>query len=122
MEEEKSLSKYIYYNCKNIVCQDGDGNVMNGAKLDSEAYARNEVIIVRFRNGCIDGDIFDSNGIFKMALPAVEGRNHQEYWRQNKLHRDNGLPAVISGDPVQYEYWENGVRQKVPQKQLVLNK
>lgn len=111
-EEEESLSKYLYYNCKDIVCQDGDGNIMNGAKLDSAAYANNEVIVIRFRNGCIDGDVFNDDGTFKMALPAIEGKNHQEYWRKNKIHRDNGLPAIISGEPAQFEYWVDGVRQK----------
>ena len=112
--EEKTLSKYVYYNCKDIICQDGDGNVITGAKIDSEAYSHNEVFIVRFRNGFLDGDVYDENGTLKITLPAIEGRNHQEYWRHNKLHRDGGLPAVISGDPSKVEFWVNGIRQDAP--------
>lgn len=114
--KKETLSKYIYYNCKDIVCQDGDGNVITGAKIDSEAYGHDEVLVVRFRDGLIDGDVFNDDGTFKMQLPAVYGKNHQEYWRKNKLHRDGGLPAVISGDPAQTEYWVNGVRQEPPEK------
>lgn len=115
MKEEKTLSRYIYYNCKNIVCQDDNGNVINGMKLDSEDYNNGTVTVLRFRNGYLDGDVFNEDGTLKLTLPAVESQNHQEFWRQNKLHRDNGLPAIVSGDPAQKEYWVNGIRQKNPE-------
>lgn len=114
--KNKSLSRYIFYNLKNIVCQDENGNVINGAKLDAEEYSKGNSVLLRFRDGFLDGDVFDDNGNFKEQLPAVEGKNHQEYWRHNKLHRDGGLPAVISGEPPVFEWWENGVQVENPKK------
>lgn len=114
MAEKKSLSKYIYYNCKDIVFQDENGNVINGVKLDSEEYEKGNSVILRFKDGYLDGDSTDEKGNLKTQLPAVEGENHQEYWRHNKLHRDNGLPAVISGKPPKYEWWIDGIKQNNP--------
>ena len=115
MTNKKSLSRYLYYNCKDIVNQDEDGNVINGVRLDSEDYEKNKITVLRFKDGYLDGDVYNDDGNFQMQLPAVEGINHQEYWRHNRLHRDNGLPAVISGDPAKREWWIDGVRQKAPE-------
>ena len=109
---KKSLSKYIYYNLKNIKCQDSDGNLMNGVKIDVEEFEHGTSTLIRFVNGYLDGDVFSKNGKFKMQLPAVKSKNHLEFWRKNKLHRDGGLPAIISGNPPQYEWWEIGIRIK----------
>ena len=42
--------------------------------------------------------------------PAVEKEGHIEFWRQNKLHRQDGEPAVISEGFAVKEWWENGIR------------
>lgn len=110
-----TLSKYIFYNLKDIISQDENGNVINGPKLDAEEYAKGNSILLRFRNGLLDGDVFDSKGNLIEQVPAVEGKNHQEYWRKNKLHRDGGLPAVISGEPPVFEWWVDGIRQEKPE-------
>lgn len=112
--KSSTLSKYIFYNLKDIVCQDDNGNVINGTKLDSEEYSKGNSILLHFRDGYLDGDVFDKKGNFKEQLPAVEGKNHQEYWRKNKLHRDGGLPAIISGEPPKFEWWVNGVQVDPP--------
>lgn len=66
--------------------------------------------ILRFRGGMLDGDVVDGDGRLVDVMPAVEGHGHMEYWRRNMLHRDDGLPAVISDGMGRYEWWENGVR------------
>ena len=109
-----TLSKYIFYNNKEIISQDENGNVINGPKLDAEEYSKGNSILLHFKDGLLDGDIFDASGNFVEQHPAVEGKNHQEYWRKNKLHRDGGLPAVISGEPAQFEWWVDGVRVEEP--------
>lgn len=114
--KKKTLSRYVFYNLKDIVNQDDDGNVINGPKLDAEEYAKGNSTLLHFRDGYLDGDVFDQNGNFIEQRPAVESKNHQEYWRHNKLHRDGGLPAIISGEPAQFEWWVDGVRVEEPKK------
>jgi hypothetical protein len=47
----------------------------------------------------------------------VEGPGHLEYWREGKLHRDNGLPAVCSRGFHHREWWTEGncVRREDPE-------
>lgn len=92
--------------------QDSNGNLMSGTKIDVEEFEHGSSTLLHFVNGYLDGDVFSKDGKFEMQMPAVESKNHQEFWRKNKLHRDNGMPAVISGKPAQYEWWENGIRIK----------
>lgn len=47
-----------------------------------------------------------------IVQPAVETEGHIEYWRNGKLHRDNGLPAISTNDFSEEEWWENNNRIK----------
>ena len=108
--ESKSL--YIQQNNSNSIHLDDYGRPMNEVRVDAEAFEkRNQKIILRFRNGLLDGDIY-VDGKYVRTKPAVDAPGgHLEYWREGKLHRDGGLAAVIS-DGFQYkEYWINGIRQ-----------
>jgi hypothetical protein len=44
----------------------------------------------------------------------IEGKEHKEWWKNGKLHRDGGLPAIEREDGTE-EYWVNGIQQ-APQK------
>lgn len=79
-----------------------------GKPLDGTQIGEDRETILRFRDGQLDGDVFDENGNLVTVKPAVEKQGHLEYWRKNKLHRDNNLPAIISAGGSHNEYWENG--------------
>ncbi len=81
-----------------------------GKPLDGTQIGEDRETILRFRDGYLDGDVFDVNGKLITVKPAVEKQGHLEYWRKNKLHRDNNLPAIISAGGSHNEYWENGVQ------------
>jgi antitoxin component YwqK of YwqJK toxin-antitoxin module len=101
-------------NGTNRFLYDEDGNLLNGPRLDGEAYDKDRTkIILRFRNGLLDGDEYDENGKYLGTRPAVEAQEgHLEYWRKGFLHRDGGLAAVVSKGFTYKEYWENGKRIK----------
>jgi hypothetical protein len=54
----------------------------------------------------LDGSI-EKDGI-RIIQPAVEGPGHLEYWREGRLHQEQGLPAVISDHLGKREWWVNG--------------
>lgn len=103
-----SLSKYILSN--------GSGEPFvdeNKVPLNGSYFGDNGTLLLRFINGFLDGDIFDADGNFLQQKPAVESltaEGHQEYWRRGRLHRDDGLPAVIARGLSVREFWENGER------------
>lgn len=105
-----SVSKFIKFNNTDIQQKDENGNPINGTVVYAEDYDRGVVTVLRFIDGYLDGDLFDSNGNFLMQKPAVDSEGHQEYWRKNKLHRDNEEPAVYSDGFTTLEYWQNGKR------------
>ena len=102
----QSKSKYLHLNGTNVKQVNENGSPKNG-----EFFAEDKKTILRFKNGFLDGDIDTINGL--IVKPAVEGPGHQEYWRENKLHRDNEMPAVISDGFAQREYWIDGIKQEV---------
>ncbi len=61
--------------------------------------------ILRFKNGLLDGG----------DKPAVEcpETGHAEYWKNGRLHRDDGLPAVITNSGDREEYWLDGTLQYI---------
>lgn len=107
---KESKSKFIEYNNTQRKSYDENGNPLNGERILSDDYDNGKITLVRFINGFLDGDVFDKNGKFVMQKPAVESNGHQEYWRQNKLHRDNGEPSVYAEGFSVKEWWENGNR------------
>ena len=66
------------------------------------------IVIVRFKDGYLDGDtVIDGTTIVQ---PAVEAEGHIEFWRKGVPHRDEGLPAISTSGFSEHEYWENGKR------------
>ena len=102
---------YIQLNNSNIVTLNDDGHPMNETRMDANAFDQGKKVILRFRNGLLDGDIY-VNDRYVTTKPAVEACGHIEYWRAGKLHRDDGLAAVSSCGFTTKEFWENGVRIK----------
>ena len=108
---EISKSKFIHLNNLEERQYDEDGDLLNGTFVLADDYNAGKTTLVRFYNGYLDGDVVDSDGYIKMQKPAVESAGHIEYWRENKLHRDNGEPAVYSENFTVKEYWNNGKRE-----------
>lgn len=100
-----TLSRFIEYNGTGKAQLDTDGKLLDGTVISEDKKT-----ILRFRSGLLDGDIYNTKGKLLLSKPAVETEGHQEYWREGKLHRDNGLPAVISDGFRHKEWWENGTR------------
>jgi hypothetical protein len=96
----KSLSRYLESNGKKEICRDKAGKSLEGAVITKDGF------IHRFRNGLLDGST-EKDGI-KIIQPAVEGPGHLEYWTEGKLHRDSGMPAIISDNLMKREWWVNG--------------
>ena len=109
MQESKSL--FLKLNKNDYQQTDEFGIPLEGDRLYIDD-STGERMILRFINGLLNGDSFDENGNFLMQNPAVEGAGHLEYWRANKLHRDDGEPAVITNGFRDKEWWENGERLK----------
>ena len=109
----KSFSLYIHKNCNQIPKYDENNILSNGYRIDESIYDnQGKIIILRFRNGFLDGDEFDEDGNFLGTRPAVETIGHIEYWRKGCLHRDEKQPAVITNGFKICEYWQNGKRIK----------
>ena len=87
---------------------DENGNLAEGTRM---TVKNDKEIILRFRHGLLDGDSFTKDGKL-IVQPAVETEGHIEYWREGKLHRDDGLEAVYTDGFTTKEYWENGIRIK----------
>lgn len=103
---EKTLSRYQNLNGTDYRQFDEYGEPLNGTRISEDLKT-----ILRFRDGYLDGDVI-SRGRLVVAKPAVETSGHQEYWRKNRLHRDGGLPAVISDGLSKREWWVDGIRQE----------
>jgi hypothetical protein len=94
------LSIHLESNGKAEKCLDKAGKPLEGPVITADGY------IHRFRGGLLDGTTA-RDGI-PIVQPAVEGPGHLEYWKEGKLHREDGLPAVISEGLKRREWWVNG--------------
>lgn len=104
--ETKSL---FYVDSETVIkSYDETGNLAEGTRM---TVKNDKEIILRFRHGLLDGDSFSKDGKL-IVQPAVETEGHIEYWREGKLHRDDGLEAVYTDGFTVKEYWENGIRIK----------
>lgn len=104
---ESSRSMFLAVNGTDDRQVDENGNYCEGTRMYEDRKT-----VLRFRGGMLDGDIVAPDGTLVTTRPAVEGHGHEEWWRQNRLHRDDGLPAVTSDGMGRREWWENGVRVK----------
>lgn len=104
----KTDSIFIEYNLTKRKFLDIKGEPLEGVRI-----GKDKKTIYRFRNGYLDGDVYDIDGRYITTKPAVEAVGHIEYWRCNKLHRDNNEPAVISQRFTRREYWNNGIQVKI---------
>ena len=104
--ETKSL---FYVDSETVIrSYDENGNLAEGTRM---TVKNDKEIILRFRHGLLDGDSFTKDGKL-IVQPAVETEGHIEYWREGKLHRDDGLETVYTDGFTTKEYWENGIRIK----------
>lgn len=104
--ETKSL---FYVDSETIIkSTDENGNPAEGTRI---TIKDGKEVIMRFRNGLLDGDSYTRDGKL-IVQPAVETEGHIEYWREGKLHRDDGLEAVSTDGFTIKEYWENGIKKE----------
>jgi hypothetical protein len=95
--EKKSLSKFLESNGSNEIVLDSGGKPIQGEVVTGDG------VILRFVDGLLDGNMAAG-----YSLPAVEAPGHLEWWQGGNIHRAGGLPAVISNDFEELEWWENG--------------
>ena len=78
----------------------------NGSLLDGEETFPDGTI-VRFQNGLIDGNIYDSRGEVLYTYPAVEYADSpgKEYWTKGL---PQGYPAICQDAGLYEEYWSDG--------------
>ena len=110
MEESKSF--FLFLNNTDKQQRDEHGNPINGTRIYAEDFKKRKHTILRFIDGFLDGDLFDTQGNLIMQRPAVDTDGHQEYWRKNRLHRDGSAPAVYSDGFTGEEWWQDGKRVK----------
>lgn len=109
---DESKSKFILLNNTDIRKLDEEGNPITGEVVYVPDYKKGKKTLLRYIDGLLNGDLIGKNGKIIMQRPAVESEGHQEYWRSNKLHRDNGEPAVYTDGFTTKEWWYEGQRQK----------
>ena len=104
--ETKSL---FYVDSETLIRSfDENGNPAEGTRTTTKD---GKEIILRFRHGLLDGYSFTKEGKL-IVQPAVETEGHIEYWREGKLHRDDGLEAIYTDGFTVKEFWKNGERIK----------
>jgi hypothetical protein len=81
-----------------------DGKLINGEKIYEDGT------IVRYVNGLIDGNIYDSRGRVIYTMPAVEHKKGIEYWSKGW---PQGSPAIILKRRSYEEYWKNQELKKI---------
>jgi hypothetical protein len=101
MTEIRSRSRFLDSNGTDDRVLDGEGKAVGGEAVSAEG------VILRFIDGLLDGDRITGRGRH-LSLPAVEAPGHLEWWRKGRLHRDGGLPAVVSVNFTVLEWWEDG--------------
>ena len=111
LSNQESASLYLYANGSDIKKYDENNIPSNGYRIDKKIFdTQGKIIVLRFRNGYLDGDEFDDNGNFIGTRPAVETVGHIEYWRNGFLHRDGKQPAIITNGFKTFEFWTQGKR------------
>ena len=80
-----SDSYHIESNGTSDLCRDKNGRLLEGTVITEDGVIR------RFHKGLLDGDSWTAEGR-RITQPAVGCPGHLEYWREGRLHRDQGLP------------------------------
>lgn len=95
----ESRSRYKKFFKIQVVGQ--NGNLFDGEKTFPDGT------LVRFQNGLIDGNIYDSRGEVLYTYPAVEYADSpgKEYWTKGL---PQGYPAICQDAGLYEEYWSDG--------------
>ena len=87
-----------------------DGKLLNG-EIKYRFENEEEDTICRFRDGLLDGNIYDESGNLLEKRPALEyGFGGTEYWRNGT---PDGFPAIIQNFGYYEEDWQNGKIQEI---------
>jgi len=87
-----------------------DGKLLNG-EIKYRFENEEEDTICRFRDGLLDGNIYDESGNLLEKRPALEyGFGGTEYWRNGV---PDGFPAIIQNFGYYEEDWQNGKIQEI---------
>lgn len=91
-----SESQSLYKKFFKIPILDKNGELLNGEQHKSDGT------IIRFVNGYIDGNIYDSHGEVLFTYPAIEHEQGKEYWTKGL---PQGFPAISFIFGLYEEYW-----------------
>ena len=94
-----SESQSLYKKFFKIPILDKNGELLNGEQHKSDGT------IIRFVNGYIDGNIYDSHGEVLFTYPAIEHEQGKEYWTKGL---PQGFPAISFIFGLYEEYWADG--------------
>ncbi|WP_296662021.1 hypothetical protein [Treponema sp. UBA753] len=87
-----------------------DGKLLNG-EIKYRFENEEEDTICRFRDGLLDGNIYDESGNLLEKRPALEyGFGGTEYWRNGV---PDGFPAIVQNFGYYEEDWQNGKIQEI---------
>ena len=87
-----------------------DGKLLNG-EIKYRFENEEENTICRFRDGLLDGNIYDESGNLLEKRPALEyGFGGTEYWRNGV---PDGFPAIVQNFGYYEEDWQNGKIQEI---------
>src|SRR5574344_794783 len=84
-----------------------DASLSDGCEGTKIIEKDGKKLILRFKDGRLDGESGKDSDGMEYYRPAVEGPGHIEYWCKGFLHRQNG-PAVITNGFAHQEWWLNG--------------
>ncbi len=87
-----------------------DGKLLNG-EVKYRFEGEEEDTVCRFKDGFLDGNIYDSEGHIAEVRPALEyAYGGAEYWTKGFPH---GFPAVQQNFGYYEEDWKEGVIQEI---------
>lgn len=87
-----------------------DGKLLNG-EIQYRFENEEEDTICRFRDGLLDGNVYDKSGNLLEKRPALEyGFGGTEYWRNGT---PDGFPAIVQNFGYYEEDWQNGKIQEI---------
>lgn len=106
----ESKSKYKAFFGRPTISK--DGKLYNGEQNLPDGT------IIRYVNGYIDGNIYDSRGEVVYTYPAIEYDEGKEYWTKG---HPNGFPAICQKLGFYEEYWADGRIVKISETVQLLD-